>query len=246
MIGSADRAGAGSARAAAGPETPTIRDPYALVATAARGRPRRRARGRLLDLVVIVVFGAAATLGVAAYATYRIWAQGYTDEARPADAIVVLGAAQYDGTPSPVFRSRIDHAIDLYRGGVAPWFVVTGGSATGDTTTEAAAARAYAISRGVPVEAIMGENQGTNTLGSLRALKDLFDRNGIRSAIFVSDRGHMLRVIRLATDLGIDAYGSPATDSPSDATFAARARATIHELGALGWYIFLGREQAGG
>jgi uncharacterized SAM-binding protein YcdF (DUF218 family) len=94
----------------------------------------------------------------------------------------------------------------------------------------------------VSVEAIMGENRAHSTLGSMRALRELFDEHGIRSAVFVSDRGHMLRVIRLATDLGIEAYGSPADDSPSDATLASRARATVHELGALGWYFLFGRE----
>ena len=204
----------------------------------------RRTR-RLVDLAIVAAVAALATAGVSAYATWRIWAQGYTDEARPVDAIVVLGAAQWDGIPSPVFRSRIDHAVDLWRRGVAPWFVVTGGSADGDNSTEAAAARSYAISRGVPVEAIMGENRARSTLGSLRALQQLFEERGIRSAVFVSDRGHMLRVIRLATDLGVEAYGSPAEDSPSDATITARARATVHELGALGWYFLFGREDGG-
>ncbi len=204
----------------------------------------RRGR-RLADLAIVVAFAALATTGVAAYATWRIWAQGYTDEARPADAIVVLGAAQWDGVPSPVFRSRIDHAVDLWKQGVAPWFVVTGGSADGDSSTEAAAARTYAISRGVPLEAIMGENRARSTIGSLEAIRDLFHEHGIRSAVFVSDRGHMLRVLRLASDLGIEAYGSPAADSPSDATVTARARATVHELGALGWYFLFGRESGG-
>jgi uncharacterized SAM-binding protein YcdF (DUF218 family) len=206
---------------------------------------RSRRTRRLADLAIVAAVAALAAAGVTAYATYRIWAQGYTDEARPADAIVVLGAAQWDGVPSPVFRARIDHAVDLWKQGVAPWFVVTGGSAEGDSSTEAAAARSYAISRGVPVEAIMGENRARSTLGSILALDQLFEDRGIRSAVFVSDRGHMLRVIRLATDLGIEAYGSPAEDSPSDATITARARATVHELGALGWYFLFGREGGG-
>jgi len=193
----------------------------------------------------VAVVAAVATAGVAAYATYRIWAQGSTDEARPADAIVVLGAAQWNGVPSPVFRSRIDHAVDLWKRGVAPWFVVTGGSAEGDETTEAAAARTYALSRGVPEDRIVGEDRAHSTLGSMLALQRLFSQHGIHSAVFVSDRGHMLRVIRLATDLGIEAYGSPAEDSPSDATFTARARATLHELGALGWYFLFGQENGG-
>jgi uncharacterized SAM-binding protein YcdF (DUF218 family) len=196
---------------------------------------------------VFVGFAAVvAVTAIAGYATYRIWSQGYTDEARPADAIVVLGAAQYDGTPSPVFRARIDHAVALWKSGLAPWFVVTGGRATGDRTTEAAAARAYAISQGVPASVIVGEARGTTTLTSLLGLRDLFAERGIRSAVFVSDRGHMLRVIRMAGDIGIEAYGSPADESPSDATLGARARATLHELGALGWYLILGQSETRG
>ena len=190
--------------------------------------------------------GALVAAGVVGYATFRIWSQGYTDEARPADAIVVLGAAQYDGTPSPVFQARIDHAVQLWKDGLAPWFVVTGGSAAGDRVTEAAAARSYAIDQGIPLASIIGENRGTNTLGSMRALQQLFRENGIRTAIFVSDRGHMLRVLRLASDLGIEAYGSPTEDSPSDATLVSRARATLHELGALGWYFLTDEERSGG
>jgi vancomycin permeability regulator SanA len=97
---------------------------------------------RIIRIVLVGGIAAAATVG---YAALRIWEQGERDERRPADAIVVMGAAQYDGRPSPVFAARIDHAIDLYRAGVAPRLVVTGGKAEGDRTTEAATARAYAI-----------------------------------------------------------------------------------------------------
>ncbi len=217
-----------------------------VIEVAAGSRSARAGGRRARDLLVVVLVAAMVAAGISAYATFRIWAQGYTDEARPADAIVVLGAAQYDGTPSPVFKARIDHAVALWKDGLAPWFVVTGGSAEGDRVTEASSARSYAIEQGVPIEAIMGENRGTSTLGSMRALQELFDERGIRSAIFVSDRGHMLRVLRLASDLGIDAYGSPAEDSPSDATLTARARATLHELGALGWYFLVNEERTGG
>ena len=87
---------------------------------------------------------------VGGFAAYRVWQQGELDEERPADAIVVLGAAQYDGRPSPVFRARLDHAVALYHEGVAPFLVVTGGRQPGDRTTEAAVARRYAVANGVP------------------------------------------------------------------------------------------------
>jgi uncharacterized SAM-binding protein YcdF (DUF218 family) len=187
---------------------------------------------------------------VAAVATFRIWQQGTQDEQRPADAIVVLGAAQYDGRPSPVFAARLDHAIELFKAGVASTFIVTGGKVPGDRTTEAAVAREYAVERGVPAEAILGEDEGRNTLSSLRAVATLMDGHGLRSAVFVSDRTHMLRVLRIADDLGIAAYGSPVTRSPAQEDVRRQAQATVHELGALAVYFLTGGaplvEQPGG
>jgi uncharacterized SAM-binding protein YcdF (DUF218 family) len=185
---------------------------------------------------------AAAVLGsalVATLMTYRIWDQGGRDERRAADAIVILGAAQYDGRPSPVFEARLTHAVDLYAAGVAPILVVTGGKADGDRTTEAAAARAWAMARGVPGTAILSEDEGRTTLESLGNVRELFRARGLSSAVFVSDRTHMLRVLRIATDQGIEAWGSPVPSGPADADPATWAEAMTHELGALGVY-FLG------
>ena len=188
---------------------------------------------------VAVVAGLAATF-VGAFAVLRIWQQGAADDERPADAIVVLGAAQYDGRPSPVFAARLDHAVALYRAGVAPRFVVTGGKLTGDRTTEAAVARAYAIAHGVPEAAIFGEDEAHNTLDSLRAVAGQLEARGLRSAVLVSDPTHMYRVLRIATDLGLEAYGSPTRTSPVDADLERRLRATAHELGALALYFATG------
>jgi uncharacterized SAM-binding protein YcdF (DUF218 family) len=184
---------------------------------------------------------ALAIIGVSmAATTFRIWQQGPQDERRPADAIVVLGAAQYDGTPSPVFEARLSHAVELYREGLAPTFVVTGGKIPGDTTTEAAVARQYAIARGVPASAIIGEDQARNTLTSMRSVAALLKERGLHSALFVSDPTHMLRVLRIAADLGIEGYGSPTTTSPAMADPVTRFVATVHELGALGVYFVTG------
>ena len=152
----------------------------------------------------------------------------------------MLGAAQYDGTPSAVFASRLDHAVQLYRDGVAPLLIVTGGGREGDRTTEAASARAYAVAHGVPDSSILGEDHGRSTLESLEAVAGILREHGLRSALFVSDRTHMLRVILMARDLGIEAYGSPTTTSPADAELAPRVEATLHELGALADYGLLG------
>ena len=194
----------------------------------------------LRDLGRMVALGTAAAVVVGAYATFRIWQQGEQDERRAAAAIVVLGAAQYDGRPSPVLRARLDHAVSLYHDGIAPLFVVTGGKAEGDRTTEAAAARRYAIEAGVPEEAILVEDQGRTTIESLRAVGQLFRARGIATAVFVSDRTHMLRVLRIGDDLGISGFGSPTTTSPIDRTLTSRIDAMVHELGALAVYFVTG------
>jgi uncharacterized SAM-binding protein YcdF (DUF218 family) len=182
-------------------------------------------------LVVAVAAGAA---------TLRIWQQGGRDEQRPADAIVVLGAAQYDGRPSPVFQARLDHAVDLWNRGLAKAFVVTGGKLPGDRTTEAAVARRYAVDHGVPPGAIFGEDAAHNTLDSLRSVAGELRSRDMRSAIFVSDPTHMLRVLRIADDLGIDGYGSPTATSPVQQDPVRRAQAIVHELGALAVYFLSG------
>jgi uncharacterized SAM-binding protein YcdF (DUF218 family) len=192
-------------------------------------------------VVRLLLAGLVAAFVAFGWATFRIWETGNRDDRRDADAIVVLGAAQYDGRPSPVFRARLDHAVDLYESGVARYLVVTGGKAQGDRTTEGAAARAFAISRGVPPDAILLEDRSRTTLESLHAVAALLHDHDLASAVFVSDRTHMLRVLRIARDEGITAYGSPTATSPTDATFLSRADATIHELGALTLYFISGQ-----
>lgn len=198
----------------------------------------------------LILIGGLAVAVAAGAATFQIWRQGGADEQRPADAIVVLGAAQYDGRPSPVFEARLEHAVALYKAGLAKAFVVTGGKLPGDRTTEAAVAREYAIAHGVPASAIFGEDRAHNTLTSLTAIAAELDQRGMTSAIFVSDPTHMLRVLRIADDLGIDAYGSPTTTSPVASDPFRRAQATVHELGALAVYFLSGGapqvEQGGG
>jgi uncharacterized SAM-binding protein YcdF (DUF218 family) len=176
-------------------------------------------------------------VSITAWGAFRVQQQGATDERRPSDAIVVLGAAQYNGRPSPVLEARIQHAVELYRAGIAPVLIVTGGKASGDRTTEAAAAGFWAIANGVPPEAILAEDHGRTTLESLEAVAAIMRTNHLTSAVFVSDRTHMLRVLRIATDQGIVAWGSPTTTSPVDADLASRATATAHELGALALYF---------
>ena len=183
----------------------------------------------------------AAAVVVAGWVSFRVWAVGNRDDARPADAIVVLGAAQYNGRPSAILKARLDHAIDLYNAGRAPFLVVTGGKAEGDRTTEAASARAYALTRGVPGRAILVEDKGRTTLESLRGVATLLRDDGLKTAVFVSDRTHMLRVLRIARDVGVAGVGSPTTTSPTDADLPSRAEATLHELGGLTLYFVTGQ-----
>ena len=192
------------------------------------------------DLVRLAAVGVAGAFLITAYATWRIVAQGDRDDARPADAIVVMGAAQYDGRPSPVFAARLDHAIALYHAGIAPHLVVTGGKQVGDRTTEAATAEAYATAHGGPASAILVEDQARTTLESVRSVGAVMRDAGLHSAVFVSDRQHMLRVLRMAQDAGIVGWGSPTATSPLEHDGMARVDATVHELGALALYFVTG------
>lgn len=191
-------------------------------------------------LARLVLAGLIAGLALAGYTAYRVWDQGNRDERQAADAIVVMGAAQYDGRPSPLFRARLDHAIELFHEGVAPWLVVTGGKAEGDRTTEADAGRLYAISHDVPEAAILAEDQSRTTLQSIRLVATLMEDRGLETAVFVSDPSHMLRVLRMAADEGITGYGSPTRTSPLERDPVRRVDAIVHELGALAIYFVSG------
>jgi uncharacterized SAM-binding protein YcdF (DUF218 family) len=191
-------------------------------------------------LARLVLAGLVAMVSVGGYAAYRIWDQGNRDERPPADAIVVMGAAQYDGRPSPVFAARLDHAIELFHEGIAPRLIVTGGKQEGDRTTEAASARIYAVQHDVPDEAILSEDQSRTTLQSIRGVAAVMRDQGFESAVFVSDPSHMLRVLRMASDQGITAFGSPTRTSPLERDALRRVDAIVHELGALAYYFISG------
>lgn len=198
-------------------------------------------RGHRVRLLIVGGLAILVGLGLAtAYTVERIWAVGDRDDVRKAGAIVVLGAAQYDGRPSPVFEARLAHAVELYRAGWAPWLIVTGGKRPGDRTTEAETAQRYAVDHGVPAEAILMEDSGRNTLESLRSVVGILDSKGLHDAVFVSDPSHMLRVLRIARDRGVDGVGSPTRTSPTDRDLTTRLDATVHELGALALYFVTG------
>lgn len=147
-----------------------------------------------------------------------VW--GQLDTRRPAHAIVVLGAAQYDGRPSPVLRARVDHAIELWRRGLAPVLFMTGGRGQGDTTSEAAVERRYAIANGVPAAAILMEEESHSTRESLRSVAAILGKDK-RAVILVSDPFHMLRLSILARRFGLRPRTSPTRTSPISANRSA-------------------------
>ena len=196
----------------------------------------------LKNLTRLGIAAAIGVMAVTAWTTFRIWERGYRDDSRQADAIVVLGAAQWNGVPSPLFQRRLDHAIKLYQDGLAPVLIVTGGKGRElDITTEAAAAQAYAIGHGIPESAILSEERGTNTLESLRGVDTILRDHGLQSVVLVSNRTHMLRSLRMARDLGIEAYGSPTTTtSAAESSIVQQVDDTLHEIGGLALYFLTG------
>jgi uncharacterized SAM-binding protein YcdF (DUF218 family) len=155
-----------------------------------------------------------------------VW--GQRDTGRPAHAIVVLGAAQYDGKPSPVLRARVDHAISLWRRGLAPVLFMTGGRGDGDTTSEAAVERRYAIANGVPSSAILIEEESRSTAESLRKVASVLGKDA-RAVILVSDPFHMLRLSILARRFGLHPRTSPTRTSPISGNRAEFWRYTLRE-----------------
>ncbi len=169
---------------------------------------------RAVSNASLVLF--AALLVYVAYLTMRIEQQATSEEARPADVILVLGAAEYRGRPSPVLRARLDHAFDLYKRKLAPRLLTTGGAGGDPVFTEGGVGRAYLISRGVPSEAIIVENEGESTLESTAMAAEIMRRMGLHSVIVVSDGYHIFRVKRMLQFRGLSVYGSPRKDLTRD------------------------------
>ena len=144
---------------------------------------------------------------------FQVWNTGRSDDRQPVDAIVVLGAAQYDGRPSPQLQARLDHALKLWNLNLASYMVVTGGKQVGDRFTEAAAARKFFESKGVASELILEENTGTTTYASLLAVSQVISEQKITKVVIVSDPFHQLRAKLIAQEVGLDAKSSPTRSS---------------------------------
>jgi uncharacterized SAM-binding protein YcdF (DUF218 family) len=158
---------------------------------------------------------AALATWVISFIAVVFW--GARDMARPSDAIVVLGAAQYAGRPSPVLKARLDHALELFKKGMGKRLVLTGGRGIGDTISEAAVGRRYAMKAGVADSAILLENEGRTTNASFAAVAEIMQKKNLERAILVSDPFHMLRLQILARRYGVESFTSPTRTSPISA-----------------------------
>lgn len=184
--------------------------------------PANPFRRVMRTIAALIVLGWLVSLGAV-----MLWE--HRDEARPASAIVVLGAAQYDGRPSPVLKARLDHALDLWDRRFAPHLVLTGGMGDGDTTSEAAVGRRYAVHHGVPDSAILMETRGRTTSESMHRVAAVMASQHRRDVILVSDPFHMLRLTILAHRFGLVPYPSPTRTSPISANRTESWRYALSE-----------------
>lgn len=176
-----------------------------------RARPRRRRHRRwVIALAIVLVIAAVIPLATMS----AIYVQARNDQTHDVDAIVVMGAAQFNGQPSEVLSARLDHALELYKRGYAPWVIVTGGKQPGDQFTEAGTGQQYLLDRGIPANVILVEDQSNNTWASWKGVDHLVGGRDIHSVLIVSDGFHLFRSERMAAAVGFDAYGSAAPDSP--------------------------------
>lgn len=159
---------------------------------------------------------ALLVLGYVIYVSVEIGRQSTLDEARPADVILVLGAAEYRGRPSPVLKARLDHALTLFHKKMAPALITTGGAGGDPDYTEGGVGRSYLIANDVPSEAIIVEPEGETTAHSIAAAGEIMQRMGLKSCILVSDGYHIYRAKKMLEFRGIKVYGSPRLSSPRD------------------------------
>jgi uncharacterized SAM-binding protein YcdF (DUF218 family) len=164
--------------------------------------------------------------------------QAATDETRPAGALVVFGAAEYNGVPSPVFKARLDHAFELEDAGLAPLVITTGGPGGDPHYTEGGVGRDYLIQQGVAAVKIIAETRSDTTYESAKAVTEILRQHHLQTCIAVSDGFHIYRIKLMFRSLGITAYGSPAPDSPIEADSFMRTMHSLREaLLCTLWYL---------
>ena len=164
-------------------------------------------RGPWLRVIVVAAVLFSFTFAITTYV--RIVRQSWRDEARPADCIIVLGAAEYSGRPSPVLRARLDHAYDLFKRGLAPIVITTGGNGGDPKFSEGGVGRAYLMSRGIPEQDIIAETQADNTDESVERVAAIMNENGMHTCIAVSDGYHIFRIKKMLEQHGFTVYGAP-------------------------------------
>ncbi|WP_017612825.1 YdcF family protein [Nocardiopsis salina] len=200
-----------------------------------RPRRRRRRRFRLRWLLTaVLVIALAIPPGTWGW----VWYTARQDDRDPSDAIIVLGASQYNGVPSPVFEARLQHAQNLYQQGVAPVIITVGGKQPDDTYTEAAAGRDWLVEVGVPDGQVVAVEEGADTLQSIVAVAEVYDQETWETGIVVSDPWHSLRAQRMAADVGIDAGTSPARSGPAVIERSTQLWYITRETASL-WYYWI-------
>ena len=195
--------------------------------------------GRVVGALVLACVLLVATT------TAAIWWTARQDDRSAADAIVVLGSAQYNGVPSSIFEARLEHALALYEAGVAPVVVTVGGKADGDTTTEAEAGRDYLATAGIPEDSLLAVPEGTDTLQSMRVVGAAFADRGWTTAVLVTDPWHAMRAERMAEDSGLEATSSPTRQGPAVQTRGTQVRYILRETAAYLLYRVTGESVAG-
>jgi uncharacterized SAM-binding protein YcdF (DUF218 family) len=174
------------------------------------------------------------------YATvvyWRIAQQAGRDEARPADAIVVFGAAEYDGRPSPVYKARLDQAAQLYHRGLASMVIITGGSGGDPRFSEGVVGREYLKTLGIPDSQLIAETQSDDTAESARRVSTIMYVNSMHSCLAVSDGYHIFRIKQMLRREGITAYGAPRPNSRPQ-SFWRRQESAWHEIGSYTLWLF--------
>jgi vancomycin permeability regulator SanA len=201
-------------------------------------KPNERRRGRTVSwwaprILLVGILAVAAAMG---FLFASIYNEARSDETGPADAIVVLGAAQFNGTPSEVFRARLDTAYELYQQGAADTIVVTGGRLAGDRYTEAESGRNYLMSLGVPGDAILMDHLSSDTSESMRRVSEILQMQGKTSVLLVSDGFHLYRSKLLAEDNGLSAQTNDADGSPIGQGTSTELRYMVREVFAVSAY----------
>jgi uncharacterized SAM-binding protein YcdF (DUF218 family) len=192
----------------------------------ARSRPKSR-KWILRFLLLAVLALAVATLIWSHWVYVQIQSYAGQDQAAPADAIAVFGAAEYDGRPSPVYRARLDHALTLYSRGIAPLLITLGGDG-GDQYSEGAVGREYLMSMGIPESAIIAETESRSTEESARRIAVIARANGFRRLVIVSDGTHLFRIHEICAADGLDVLTSPRPRVPVEGNTDETER-IVHE-----------------